>query len=146
MTRRLGGEHGVELRSAGLGVPEPTGQFSIVGHHRGSGLVAVSGQVARDEQDRLVGPGDAALQTERTLTNLATVLGAVGLGWPDVLKLTTYLVGSEHLDAFAEGRARYWASALPDGPYPPSSLVVVAGLTHPGYLVEIEALAVSPPA
>lgn len=138
-------ERGVELRSEGLGVAVPSGQFSVLGIHRGSGLVAVAGQMSRDVDGRLVGPDDAARQAEQALSNVAAVLGSVGLGWHDVLKLTTYVVGAENVDGFARGRARYWDEVLPGGPYPLNSLVVVSGLAHPGCLVEVEALAVRDP-
>lgn len=135
-------ERSVELRSEGLGVAVPGGQFSVLGVHRGSGLVAVAGQMSRDARGELVGAGDVARQAEQALSNVATVLAGAGLGWRDVLKLTTYVVGAENVDGFVRGRSRYWDAALPGGPYPVNSLVVVAGVAQPGCLVEIEALAV----
>ncbi|MDP6390275.1 MAG: RidA family protein, partial [Alphaproteobacteria bacterium] len=51
----------------------------------------ISGQVARDLQGNLVGPGDIEAQTRQVLTNLQNILGEAGGNLGNIAKLTTIL-------------------------------------------------------
>ena len=107
---------------------------------RGSRTVFVSGQVAIDAEGHLVGGDDLAAQTEQVMVNLATALAAAGASLADIAKLVVYVVDyqPEHRAIIGEVRNRH----LPTDP-PASTLVGVTALAAPGYLIEIEAIAVT---
>jgi enamine deaminase RidA (YjgF/YER057c/UK114 family) len=107
-------------------------------------LAFVSGQVALDADGKLVGDHDMAAQTEQAMANLHRVLVALGADWPDVVKFTWFVMETEHLQALREVRDRFLRPALGDRPNPASSLIQVAGLFRPGFLVEIEAVVALP--
>ncbi|MFI5744854.1 RidA family protein [Streptomyces sp. NPDC051644] len=105
-------------------------------------MVAVSGQVPVDAQGRVVGTGDAEAQIRQVFANLATALEAAGAGMEHAVKLTVYLTDLADLDTFRQVRDEYLDTARP----PACSLVKVAGLVHPAFRVEIDALVVLPAA
>jgi len=128
-----------ELRHVGApeGVAAGRG-FSQVVTGRGR-LVAVSGQVAQDEHGALVGAGDAGLQARQVFENLRRCLAGAGAGFGDVVKLGIFVLDVAHLPAVREAR-----DAVIDTTRPPASTAVqVADLFAPGYLVEIEAWALT---
>ncbi|KJY29977.1 MULTISPECIES: RidA family protein [unclassified Streptomyces] len=103
-------------------------------------LVAVSGQVAFDEQRRLVGAGDPEAQARQIFENLRRCLAAAGADFSHVVKLTYFLTDIGHLDAVRKARNE----ALGELPPPASSAMQVAALFLPEVLIEIEAFAVVP--
>lgn len=105
-------------------------------------VVAVSGQVPVDAEGRLVGEDDAAAQVRQVFRNLQAALGAAGAGLEHVVKLTVFLTDLADLPAFREARDEF----LDPQRLPASSLVRVAGLVHPAFRAEIDALAVVPAA
>jgi 2-iminobutanoate/2-iminopropanoate deaminase len=98
------------------------------------GLVFCSGQLGLDPATGALVEGVEA-QAERSLQNLAAVLGAAGLSMADVAKTTIFLAD---MGDFAAVNAVY-ARFMPDPP-PARSTVAVAALPKGG-LVEIEAVA-----
>ncbi|MFH8346709.1 RidA family protein [Streptomyces sp. NPDC018045] len=105
-------------------------------------MVAVSGQIPADGDGNLIGKGDAEAQVRQVYTNLATALEAAGSGLEHIVKLTVYLTDLADLDAFRKVRDEYQNAERP----PACSLVKVAGLVHPDFRVEVDALAVVPSA
>jgi enamine deaminase RidA (YjgF/YER057c/UK114 family) len=99
--------------------------------------VFIAGQVARDVDGNLVGPGDAGTQTVQVLRNLQAVVIGCGGTLDDVVKLTVYTTDLAHRPAIAAARARFFSS----GQFPASTFVVVSSLADPSFLVEIEAVA-----
>eukprot|EP00741_Cyanophora_paradoxa_P003153 tig00000681_g3062.t1 len=128
------------------GVHKPQANFSHVARH--GNTLYLSGQVGCDEGGELVGRGDAALQAEQCFRNIERVLGHYGATLADVFMTRTYIthwawrtpVGAVRDGLFGRVRA---ANGDPN-PFPANTLVVVQGLGHPDYLVEIEALAALP--
>jgi enamine deaminase RidA (YjgF/YER057c/UK114 family) len=108
---------------------------------RGARTVYVSGQVAMDAAGDIVGEGDLAAQTEQVMENLGVALSAAGASFEDVVKITTFVVDyqPEHRAVIGAVRGRYF----PDGRPPASTLVGIAALAAPGWLIEIEAVAVT---
>jgi enamine deaminase RidA (YjgF/YER057c/UK114 family) len=108
---------------------------------RGARTVYVSGQVAQDETGALVGEGDLAAQTEQVMENLGTALAAAGASFADVVKITSFVVDyrPEHRAVVSAVRSRY----LPATDPPASTLIGVSALAAPGWLIEIEAIAVT---
>ncbi|WP_069884378.1 RidA family protein [Streptomyces luteocolor] len=109
----------------------------------GTKQIFVAGQVSLDAEGTTVGEGDLAAQVERCYLNVATALSGAGATFDDVAKLTVYVVDwtPDKMPLFIEGVAR--ASArLGTTPVPPGTLIGVAALAAPEYLVEVEATAV----
>ncbi|MFH8596882.1 RidA family protein [Streptomyces rimosus] len=103
-------------------------------------MVVVSGQVPVAPDGAVVGVGDAEAQVRQVYANLATALEAAGSGLEHIVKLTVYLTDLEDLPTFRRVRDEHQ-----DAEHPPAcSLVRVAGLVHPDFRVEVEALAVAP--
>ncbi|MFG2550128.1 RidA family protein [Streptomyces sp. NPDC048581] len=103
-------------------------------------FVAVSGQLALDEEGRLVGAGDPAAQARQVFENLRRCLAAAGATFDEVVKLTYFVTDMAHLPAVRAARAEH----IPDDRLPAASAVQVAGLVRPEFLMEVEAFAVVP--
>lgn len=101
-------------------------------------FVAVAGQVAMDESGELVGPDDPQAQAERVFENLRLALAAAGATFSDVIKFGVFVTDIAILPAVREVRNRYVDTDRP----PASTAVQVSALFRPGYMIEIEALAV----
>ena len=101
--------------------------------------IYVGGQNAVTPDGRVVGRGDLAAQTERTLENLTTVLAAAGAQLRDVVKWTIFAVQGQDPRPAVGVFQRVWGTAPP----PAISVIAVAGLAHPDFLVEVEAIAVT---
>ncbi|MCF3134104.1 MULTISPECIES: RidA family protein [Streptomyces] len=115
----------------------PAAQYSHVVAATGR-FVAVSGQLALDEDGQLVGAGDPAAQARQVFENLRRCLAAAGAGFADVVKLTYFVTDMAHLPALRAARAAH----IPEDRLPASSAVQVAGLVRPEFLMEVEAFAV----
>jgi enamine deaminase RidA (YjgF/YER057c/UK114 family) len=125
--------------------PRPDGllhnpAFSQVVAASGRRTIYTAGQVSIDERGALVGPGDLAAQTAQVMRNVGLALAAAGAGYADIVKITTYVVNYRPEDRAVIGKAR--APFFADGTPPASTLVGVAALALPEWLVEIEAVAV----
>ena len=117
------------------GAPAGRGYSQVVtGRGR---LVVVSGQIAQDSAGELVGPGDPAAQARQVFENMGRCLAEAGAGFGDVVKLTFFVLDVAHLPAVREARDAVIDTARP----PASTAVQVAALAAPGYLLEVEALA-----
>jgi enamine deaminase RidA (YjgF/YER057c/UK114 family) len=106
----------------------------------GSRLVFIAGQEPEDTEGHLVGPGDLAAQARQVFANLGRALTAAGATPADVARITIYVVGydrDEHLPLIEEARV-----SLFGGHKPADTLIGVHRLS-PGYLIEVEAIAVT---
>jgi enamine deaminase RidA (YjgF/YER057c/UK114 family) len=115
--------------------------FSQVVVAKGTRTIHVSGQVAIDEKGALVGGNDLGQQTTQVMCNLGRALESAGASFADVVKITTYVVGyrPEQRAIVGQARAPFFAGRTP----PASTLVGVAALAAPEWLVEIEAVAIT---
>ena len=102
-----------------------------------NGVLYVAGQVARDAEGQLVGPGDAAAQAAQVFDNLERVLAAAGMGFEQVVKLTTYLVDDGDAQAVSQERLKRFGTHRP-----PHTGLIVKALGGPEVRVEVEAIAV----
>ncbi len=101
--------------------------------------IYVGGQNAVTEDGRVVGVGDLAAQTEQVFKNLETLLAASGATLHDSVKWTIFVVQGQDIRQGFGVFQRVWGNAPP----PAISVVIVAGLAHPDFLVELEAVAVT---
>ena len=117
--------------------------FEQVAIATGSKLVFMAGQVAWDADGNLIGKGDLAAQVEQCYLNVAAAVAAAGGTLDNVAKLTTYIAGwtVDKMPMHQEGRSRA-LEKLGITLRAPGTLIGVAALFSPDYLVEIEAIAV----
>ena len=123
------------------GVIVPFGIFSNAAWQPPGRVLHIAGQVAWDEEGRIVGPGDMAAQTRQVLVNIRNILASVGGEMGDIVSVNVYVTEMSGLKQIHEVRAEFF-----ERPYPASTLVAVAGLVEPELLVEINAVAVIPEA
>ena len=119
------------------GLSKPTGYTHVVLAADGR-TVYIAGQVAYDSTGTLVGPGDFRAQAERVFANLRIALASAGATFSDVVKMTTYITNIANVATLREIRGKHLDPARP----PANTLVGVATLARPEFLLEIEAVAV----
>src|SRR4029077_13552235 len=100
-------------------------------------LLFIAGQVALDEELRLIGTGDAEEQTRQVWRNIQAVCEKAGGKVTDVVRVSTYLAEVADVDAVHRARREFF----PDGDYPVATMLQVAKLGLPGLLLETEAMA-----
>ena len=101
--------------------------------------IYVGGQDALDAAGNIVGAGDIAAQAEQVLRNLEAALRAAGAELKDVVKWNVYVVQGQPLMKAFEAFQRLGPRLV----QPPAiTVVVVAGLANPDFLLEMDAVAV----
>ena len=125
------------LTPAGLFKPAAYTQVVVA---RGRRTVFLAGQVSIDAEGKLVAPGDFSGQVRQVFANLLTALQGAGATPADVAKITIYIVGYRPEMRALLGKAR--SAVFGSATLPASTLVGVQALAEPGFLVEIEAIAV----
>lgn len=120
------------------GLPVLPGFSQVVTATEGK-IVFISGQVALDANNEVVGKGDLGTQVAQTFENLKRALAAVGATFDDVLKTNTYIVNytPDMIGVVREVRSQY----LPQEKPPASTLIGVQALVLEDLLIEIEAFA-----
>ena len=107
--------------------------------------VAVEGA----DKNSVAAYGDTRTQTESVFASIDKTLADLGLKMGDVVKMQVFLVGDPstegHMDfaGVMEGYVKFFGTAVQPN-LPSRSVVQVAGLANPGFLVEIEVTAVRP--
>jgi len=107
-------------------------------------LAFISGQVALDADGALVGLGDIAAQTRQALANVHAIVRALGADWPDVARFGWYVLDVSAVQVIRDVRDEIIRPALGDRPNPASSLVQVAALVRPEFLIEVDAVVALP--
>jgi len=103
--------------------------------------VYVGGQDAVDASGTIVGKGDFKAQAEQILKNVQAALAAGGAQLEHVVKWNLYVVQGQPLQEGFAAFQRFWGNR----PNPPAiSVMFVAGLAHPDFLAEMDAIAVVP--
>lgn len=115
------------------GVFPPGSRYSHAALVEGGGRrLLVSGQVGLAPDGHL--DQDPEEQMRQALANLGAILAAHGMGPRHVAKITVFLTDQELVPLWREARDAFF-----DGHAPASTLLVVAGLAHPRFQVEVEA-------
>jgi len=119
-------------------LPTPASYTQVVAA-RGSRMVFVAGQVADDADGNLMARGDLAAQARRAFANVGRALSAAGARPTDVARITIYVVGHrpEYLDDISAARIAVFGDHKPA-----DTIVGVETLAEPGYLIEVDAIAV----
>lgn len=124
--------------------PEKLNQRVVNGHmlyHHvvvttGQKFAFISGQLARNAEEVIVGPGDMRAQIKQVGENLKVALESVGATLKDLVKTTTFTTNIDEFFKHVDVRQDYLGAALPA-----STTVEVRRLSHPDLVVEIEAVA-----
>ncbi|GLQ99393.1 RidA family protein [Dyella mobilis] len=118
----------------------PTPQtYSQVVVARGTRWVFVAGQEPEDVHGNLVGRGDLATQAHQVFANLGRALTAAGASPKQVAKITIYVVNydrDEHLPIIEAARVTLF------GDHKPVDTLLGVATLSPGYLIEVDAIAV----
>ena len=122
----------------------PLGLYSQVCEVKSSSLIFLAGQVSVAKEGSLVGENDIAAQVTQIYKNIGDALDSVNAKFENIVQFTTYIVGADNVPAFLEKRNSIVTNIYPAGDFPPSTLLVVAGLADPGYLAEVTAIAALP--
>ncbi|MBI2363771.1 MAG: RidA family protein [Deltaproteobacteria bacterium] len=118
-----------------LNDPRPRYSQGIL--NSGGKLLFLAGQTASDKDGNVVGKGDIRAQTEQVFANLKAVLKTAGGTLDDMVMTTTYITDREYREGYNEVRRGQYKKTPPT-----STLVIVKGLAHPDYLIEIAGIAV----
>ena len=118
-----------------------TSRVTVANVMQSNGVIHVAGQVGWDKNCGLA-ERDLAAQTRQALANIGVALAAVGCGVRDLLRLRTYVVDhdAEKLSIINGELAIFYGDVTPA----PNTLIGVAALALPEFMVEIEASAVIP--
>ena len=100
-------------------------------------LVFVSGLLARNAAGEMVGIGDMGAQIRQVGENLQAALAAAGASLKDLVRTQTFTTDIDTFFKHIDVRMKYFGVALPT-----STTVEVRRLSHPDFLVEVEAIAV----
>ena len=118
------------------GVHPPVPHYSQVA--RIGNTLYLSGQLGFDTAGNVVANGDAAAQARQAWQNILAILRYYGADQRHLARVNTYITHPAYRQPVGAVRDEIF----PAPPYPPSTLVVVAALAEPHFLVEIEAIAV----
>jgi len=97
-------------------------------------LMHLSGQVGLKPDGTLA--GDTEAQMEECWTRLFAILAEAGMTKQNIVKVTVFLTEPDSVGLYREVRDRRM-----EGRETASTLLIVAGLAHPDWTVEIEAVA-----
>jgi enamine deaminase RidA (YjgF/YER057c/UK114 family) len=97
----------------------------------GARLLAIAGQVGVDSSGKLADTFEG--QAENAFANLQKVLADAGMTFADAIKTTTFLTDRANLSKMVAIRKKYMGDAQPA-----ATLVIVAGLADPKFLIEVE--------
>jgi len=93
-----------------------------------------AGQVGKNADGSL--PGDFASQVRNCYYNLGEILAVDGMTLEDLVKVTVFVTRHEHVARWREIRDQLLGETKPA-----STMLVVALLSEPGYLIEVEGVA-----
>ena len=94
----------------------------------------VSGQIGQTLEGEVA--GDSEAQMEMCWNRIFAILADAGMDKSNIVKVTAFLTRPEDIGLYRTVRDR-----LMDGHEAASTLLIVAGLAHPDWTVEIEAIA-----
>ncbi|MBI3329854.1 MAG: RidA family protein [Nitrospinae bacterium] len=114
---------------------QPRGYTQVVKVHN---TVYIAGQVGVARDGSVVGKGDPEAQARQVWRNLEAAVTSVGGTLQNIVKTTTYVTNINYAAAVRKVREELYQASSP----PTSTLLVVAGLANPDFLMEIEAIAV----
>jgi len=116
-----------------MGAPQPATLYSQAALVEGPGRrLVISGQVGLTAEGVIVEGGEA--QLAQAFANLLAILAAHDMGPAQVVKLSVFLTQTSLIGPWRVAR-----EAVMQGHAPTSTLLIVAGLADPRFLIEVEA-------
>jgi len=112
----------------------------IVGYSRAvkiGNTIEVTGTVAVDENNKLVGKDDAYAQTKFIIEKIETVLKRAGASLQDVVRTRMFVTDIARWEEYGKAHGEFFSQVKPC-----TSMIEVKGLIDPEYLIEIEATAI----
>ena len=100
-------------------------------------ILYIAGQVAYDDKGNPAHRGDFKAQARACLQALKAQVEAGGGTMADIVKVNTYLTDIRHRADYAPVREEFFGKKMPA-----HTLVAVAALAQPEFLIEVEAIAV----
>jgi enamine deaminase RidA (YjgF/YER057c/UK114 family) len=129
-----------QITSSKLAVPN--GHFSQATMIEAEGrLLFISGMTARTRDGSIAGIGNVEVQTRQVCENLKAAVEEAGGTLADICRVDVYVRNIEDFPTIHKVRSEYF-----EAPLPASTMVEVAKMVKPEYLIEISAIAVLPKA
>ncbi|MEP7277698.1 MAG: RidA family protein [Bacteroidota bacterium] len=113
---------------------------SIIGYSRAvkvGNTIEITGTVAVDDKNQLVGPGDAYAQTRFIIQKIEKVLEQAEASLKDVVRTRMFVTDIGRWEEYGRAHGEFFSAIMPC-----TSMLEVKGLIEPGYLIEIEATAI----
>jgi len=103
-------------------------------------MVFISGQVAWDNEQKIVGKSDLKMQAEKSIENLKVAVESAGGSLENIVMLRIYIVNYQSADGkiISEALRSYFGTQAS----PASTWINVRGLANEEFMIEIEAQAV----
>ncbi len=122
---------------AAKSVYDPPAYAQAVKVSGGQTMLFIAGQVAYGPDGGAVHPGDFKAQARAALQCLKAQVEAGGGTMASIVKVNTYLTDVRHRADYGPVREEFFGKKMPA-----HTLVAVAALAQPEFLIEIEAVAV----
>src|SRR5882724_12613317 len=119
------------------GVYDPPGYSQAIKVTGAQTILFLAGQVAYDKDGGAAHPGDFKAQARQVFSSVKALVEAGGGTLANVVKITTYVTDVRYRLDFRVVRDEVFGQKGPA-----STMVQVASLSHPDYMIEVEALAV----
>ena len=103
--------------------------------------VYIGGQNAINGHGELIGKNDLKKQTEQVLTNIEKILETTGAKFENIVKFNIYIRQGENPQEGFQAFQQKWGIYRN---FPTITVLFVAGLGDPNWLLEIDAIAVLP--
>ena len=113
---------------------------AIVGYSRAvkmGNTIEVTGTVAVDDQNELVGQDNAYEQTKFIIGKIEKVLQQAGASLKDVVRTRMFVTDISRWEEYGKAHGEFFSNIRPC-----TSMIEVKGLIAPEYLIEIEATAI----
>jgi 2-iminobutanoate/2-iminopropanoate deaminase len=121
----------------GAGVWDPVGYTQCIKVSGAQTIVFTAGQVPYDAKGGVAHRGDFNAQARQVFGSIKAHLEAAGGTLANVIKITTYVTDVRYRMDFRAIRTEVFGDHGPA-----STMVEVSSLSHPDYLIEVEAIAV----
>jgi enamine deaminase RidA (YjgF/YER057c/UK114 family) len=112
----------------------------IVGYSRAvrmGNIIEVTGTVAVDENNKVVGPGNAYEQTVFIIKKIEQVLKRAGADLEHVIRTRMFVTDISRWEEYGRAHGEFFSKIRPC-----TTMVEVSNLIAPEYLIEIEATAI----
>ena len=103
----------------------------------GHRLAITAGQLGIGPDEKI--PAGSEAQADICFANIAAILAEDGMKLENIVRLSVYVTAREHMEGYRRSRDRRFP-----GTPPTTTLIVVAGLARPEFVIEIEAIAAAP--